>query len=249
MNKFKKSISALALAVAALTSNVAMAGHGKCSMDYGKINVTGEGEVRVMPDRATLNYRVMTIKATPDEARKEVEKTVTAFSKEVESLKLDKQAFVADSIVVTASYRYDEKAKKQELVGYEASRNVSIRIADFALIGKINDMAIKSGINQISGFEYSLSDKKKHEKEAAKLAIADARERAQLLADGFEVKLGKPCSLNFQDRHIGVYRAMSNRALAYAAPMAENDSAVVSTYAIEPIVVSSTVNASFNIDD
>ena len=71
----------------------------------------------------------------------------------------------------------------------------TIKVSDFALIGQLNDAAIKSGINQISGFEYTLSDKKKYEKEAAKLAIADVKDRASI-SRWFEVKLGNPCSLS-----------------------------------------------------
>ncbi len=243
MNKIKQGL--IAISLAALCSSAVFASDGKCSMDFGKISVTGQGEVRVMPDRASLNYRVVSNKPTPAEAREEVEKTVTAFAKAVEALKLDKNAFVADSIVVIAQYRYNEKDKKQELVGYEGSRNVTIKVSDFALIGQLNDAAIKSGINQISGFEYTLSDKKKYEKEAAKLAIADAKDRAQLLADGFEVKLGTPCSLSFQESNYGVYRAYSNRSMLLAAN-AEADP-VESTYSIEPIVVSSSVEAIYSI--
>lgn len=243
MNKLQKSL--MALSFAALTCSAAFASEGKCSMDFGKISVTGQGEVKVMPDRATLNYRVVTTLPTPAEARAQVEKTVTAFFKDIEALKLDKKAFVADSIVIMPNYRYNDKEKKQELVGYEASRNISIKVSNFALIGQLNDMALKAGVNNISGFEYTLSDKKKYEREAAKLAIADAKEQAQLLAEGFEVKLGQPCSLNFRERNYGVYRAYSNRSMLLSAtPEAE---AVQSTYSIEPIVVSSTVEATYNI--
>ena len=243
MGKIKQSL--IALSFAAMACSAAFASEGKCSMDFGKISVTGQGEVKVMPDRATLNYRVVTTKDTPAQARAQVENTVTAFFKDIESLKLDKKAFVADSIVIMPNYKYNEQEKKQELVGYEASRNISIKVSDFALIGQLNDMALKAGVNNISGFEYSLSDKKKYEREAAKLAIADAKEQAHLLAEGFEVKLGDPCSLNFRERNYGVYRAYSNRSMLLNA--AVESSEVQSTYSIEPIVVSSTVEATYNI--
>ena len=169
MTNFKKIVLALALAVPMLGVTQAQAAAlGGCEVGKAKVEVVGEGEVKVMPDRVRLNYSVSAIKPTADEARREVEKTVTAFSDAFKALKLDDKAFVADSINIFPRYEYNEKLKKQELQGYEARRNVDIKLTDFALIGKINDMAIAAGINQIAGYEYTVSDRKKYELEAAK---------------------------------------------------------------------------------
>lgn len=246
MKALSKSLVALSMSIAALTSTVAMAEGGKCSADFGKISVVGEGQVKAMPDRASLNYRVSAIKDTAEAARVEVEKTVTAFSKAVDTLKLPEKSFIADNINIMPRYEWNESQKKQELKGYEASRSVMVKLTDFALIGKVSDMALKAGINQIAGFEYTVSDKKKYEYEAAKLAMEDAKERANILAQGFGVKVGSPCSLNFQDRsYIVGYRAP--RMMAMSANAAVD--APESTYTIEPATISSKVEATFTIND
>lgn len=247
MKSLTKSLIALSMAAVLSSSAALAADSGKCSASFGKINVVGQGEVKVMPDRARLNYRVSSIKPTADEARQEVEKTVTSFSKDVATLKLGDKAFVADSITIMPRYQWNEQAKKQELQGYEAARNVEIKIVDFGLIGQLNDMALKAGINEISGFQYTVEDPKKYQMEAAKKAIEDAKNRAKLLAEGFKVKVGSPCSLNFQERGYAVpYRNAAPRIMAAAADAGNQ---VQSTYTIEPLVISSAVEASFQIKD
>ena len=248
MTNFKKIALALALAVPMLgATQVQAAPLGGCEVGKAKVDVIGEGEVKVMPDRVRLNYSVSAIKPTADEARREVEKTVTAFAEAFKSLKLEEEAFVADSINIFPRYEYNDKLKKQELQGYEARRNVDIKLTDFALIGKINDMAIAAGINQIAGYEYTVADRKKYELEAAKKAIEDAKVKANLLAEGFGAKVGTPCTLSFQNNGIAVFRNAAPRAMAFSA--AAPTSNEVSTYSIEPVVISSAVHVVLNLKD
>ncbi len=249
MKALTKSLLALSMTMTTLAGAQAYAADSSKCTTHGLISVVGQGEVKVNPDRAQLNYRVSAIKDTPEEARVEVEKTITAFSDEVATLKLGDNAFVADNLSIMPRYEYNSDAKKQELRGYEASRNVTINISDFALIGQLNDMAIKSGINEIAGFQYSVHDRRQHEMEAAKKAIEDAKMRAQLLADGFEVTLGQPCSLSFQGNGIAVYRnAVAPRAMLIGAAMDSAGNSVESTYSVEPMVISSSVSATFSIE-
>lgn len=241
--QLKKSLLALSVSCLALVSTMAMA-EDRCTT-YGQITVTGKGEVKAVPDRAQLHYRVSAIKESPEEARVEVEKTVKAFADSVATLNLGENAFVADNITITPRYEYNQELKKNELKGYEAAREVNLNIKDFVLIGKLTDMAIKAGINQIAGFQYSIEDRRKYELEAAKKAIADAKERAQLLANGFEVELGKPCQLNYNERgYVPYHYANARMTVMEAAPAA---GAVESTYKAEPMVISSSVSAVFGI--
>lgn len=251
MTNFKKTLLAVALCVpvmGALSASQAQAALGGCSVQTAKVEVVGQGEVKVMPDRVRLNYSVSSIKPTAEEARIEVEKTVTAFAQAIDELKLEDNAFVADSINIFPHYVYNDKEKKQELQGYEARRNVDIKLTDFALIGKINDLAIASGINQIAGYEYTVADQKKYELEAAKKAIEDAKVKANLLAEGFGVKVGTPCTLSFQNQGIAVFRNAAPRAMALAASDMSVNS-VPSTYSVEPVVISSSVRAVMNLQE
>lgn len=241
----KKSLVVSALLGMLLASTVAQAEQPtKCGGAQGKIFVTGQGEVKVMPDRVLLNYRVSSLKDAPDAARQEVEKTVTAFSDAVKDLKLGENSFIADDITIMPRYEY--KDNKQTLTGYEAMRNVQIKLSDFALISQINDKAIAAGINQIAGFVYQVAEPDKYKEEAAKKAIESVKSQAKMLAEGFEVDLDSPCSITY-NAHGGVtpiYRnamPMAMRADAAAAPSTN------ATYTPEPLVISASISAEYAI--
>lgn len=243
----KKSVIIPVLASVFLACGVAHADAKKCGEGMGRMSLTGQGEVKVMPDRVLLNYRVSALKPTPDEARTEVEKTVTAFSNAVKELKLDQHSFVADDITIVPRYEYKES--KQILLGYEAARNVQIKLKDFALISKVTDMAMASGINQIAGFVYQVSDPDKYKNEAAQKAIASVKEQANMLAKGFELNLESPCSITY-NAYGGVTPVYRNAMVMSAARAdAAASNGVEATYSPEPVEVRASVSVEYAFKD
>lgn len=229
------------------TAGVTQAEVLKCGDANGKITVSGQGEVKAMPDTVLLQYKVSSLKPKPDEARQDVEKTVTAFANAVKTLKLDDGAFVADDLSIMPRYEY--KDGKQNLLGYEAGRTVEVKLADFTLISKVTDLAMDSGINQIAGFVYKVSDPEKYKREAALKAINSIKEQAQMLADGFGVKLGSPCLVHYNSYSgaTAVYRNNMMLTAARAADSASNDTEA--TYSPEPLKIQATISAEYAIGE
>lgn len=240
----KKSLIIPIVAGVLLACGTAQAESKKCGEGLGRISVTGQGEVKALPDIVLLNYRVSALKPTPDEARKEVEKTVTAFSKSVQDLKLGDKAFVADDISIMPRYEY--KDSKQILLGYEAGRNVRITLSDFALISKVTDKAMASGINQIAGFVYQISNQEKYKQEAAKKAMVSVQEQAKMLADGFNVKLEFPCNISYSS-YGGVVPVYRNAMVMSAAKAADSAPQVEATYSPDEIEIKATISAEYAI--
>lgn len=160
------------------------------------INVTGVGIVVVKPDVVTLHYTVSANNSDPKLARADVEKSVTTF---VESLKNQKQAnnisFSAQDLILSPVYSYDDG--KSILNGYKAIRNVEVKLTDFSLIDEINHLAINSGLNEISGFNYAVSNQDQYQQQALSLALDDAKAKATLIADKLNLKLSKACKVEY----------------------------------------------------
>ncbi len=220
----------------------ALAKPATCALENGTISVTGLGEYKAAPDQALLNFEVNAQDSTASAARTKAEAAVSAFLKALDSLKLPQGAVTADNLTVTARYSYQDG--KNELIGFQGRRTVSVTLDDFSLIGAVTDLAFKNGINEAAGFTYQLKDPKAAQQQARQLAIADAKQKAQELADGFEVKLGRPCQLSYGSAPIAFPRPMLLAARA-AAPT-DNAAAV---YTVDDLTIKAEVSAVFALDN
>ena len=239
----KKSLQALSLSLAAgamLLSTQALA-DSKCSLKDGKITVQGTGTMKVMPDEAVLSFSVTEIKDNAAAARNSVEERVTGFITALKPLNLGQNQILADNLTVFPKYSYNEG--KSKLEGYSAYRVVKVTVDNLELIPKVTDLALESGINEVAGFEYQVKDLESVKKEAAKLAIKDAKEKAQLLADGFEVKIAHPCDLQF----VEAGSIMPYRNHLMMAKAASDNAAVEASYEVQPMTVTTQVNAVFSL--
>lgn len=237
----KKSLQVLSLSLAAgalLLSTQALADN-KCSLKDGRITVQGTGKVKVMPDEAVLSFSVTEVKENAAAARNGVEARVSEFLNALKPLNLAQDQILADNLTVFPKYSYNDG--KSKLEGYSAYRVVKVTVDNLELIPKVTDLALDSGINEVAGFEYQVKDLEAVKKEAAKLAIKDAKEKAQLLADGFEVKIAQPCDLQFVEA--GSVVPYRNRLML--AKAATDSAPADATYEVQPLTVTTQVNAVF----
>lgn len=228
------------LSAALLCSAPALASDKACSLNNGSISVVGIGQYKATPDEAVLNFQIQADEATAAAARDKAEATVSAFLQALDKLKLPQGAVVADNLTVSARYSYQDG--KSTLMGFQGIRSVRVTLDDFSLIGEVTDLAFKSGINEAVGFSYQLKDPQAAQREARALAIADAKQKAQELAQGFEVKLGQPCQLSY-----GSSPVISPRPMMLMARAASNSADSAAVYTTDDLTIRAEVNAVFAI--
>jgi len=78
---------------------------------------------------------------------------------------------------------------------YRASNTVSVTIRDLPKIGQILGAATGAGADEMLGLEFRIEDTSALETKARELAVADAKARAERLAQLAGVKLGRPTSI------------------------------------------------------
>jgi uncharacterized protein YggE len=105
-----------------------------------------------------------------------------------------KGAGIADRDIQTSSvnlnpeYKYVENQPPQ-LVGYSASNNVTVRFRDVRNSGKILDVLVGQGANQINGPNLTVDKPEAALDEARAKAIANARARADLYAKALGLRV------------------------------------------------------------
>ena len=80
--------------------------------------------------------------------------------------------------------------------GYRVSNMVRVTVHDVEKAGDVLDAVVQAGANQVYGVTFAVSDESTWQSEARAKAMADARSRAQALADLAKVELGEVLSVS-----------------------------------------------------
>ncbi|MDG4907035.1 SIMPL domain-containing protein [Mesorhizobium sp. WSM4898] len=167
-----------------------------------RIVVSGEGEATVAPDMAILTLNVMREAKT---ARAALDANNDAMAAVIAAMK---SAGIADRDLQTAGiqinprYNYTNKAdgsQEAELVAYQVTNTLSVRVRDVDKTGDILDKAVSLGVNQGGGIAFTNDDPKATITEARKKAVADALAKAKTLAAAAGVNLGKVIEITDQN--------------------------------------------------
>lgn len=187
------------------------------------ITISGEGKVSAVPDIARITVTVRESGKTAKEAQDKVVKKWAAASASMTSLK------IADTDIKTVSYttqpRYYYPANGRALIdGYDAVQTTEIKVRKTDDAGKVLEMVAAAGINEVSGPDFTIDDVTKLSEEAREKAIADAKKKAEKLADQLGVDLVRIVS--FSEGGNAVYMpydkemmAMSSRSMPASAPI------------------------------
>lgn len=235
-------ITMVSVGVAFMTQNV----YADTCTDKGFIEVIGTAKIDAMPDVAVLSFAGKSEDKSASVARDKAEKQISLLIKKSNSLGIKKEEISSGSINLYPKYHYD-KDKGQVFDGYIATRNIEFKIQDFSLIEKLTTSAVDSGITSINGFSYQIKDSTKLKEQADEKAIEDAKNKANRLAKGFDVKIKKACSLKFNDS--GAPTIYRHRAVTASMMSANKESEPkASEYMPENLTIESSVYASFEIE-
>jgi len=184
---------ALLLLAASAIAGVAQPhfGRGATSAAAGKtITVTGNGTVTSVPDRAEMGFSIETRAKTATAA---LGQNAAEAAKVIAALK---DAGVADADIQTSQVSLSPQTTQDgvTIIGYSASNSISVRSA-IASAGKLIDTAVAAGATSVSGPSLSLSDQAGLYRDALKKAVADAKLKAQALADSAGLTLGAAQSI------------------------------------------------------
>ena len=144
------------------------------------ISVSGDGFVEVAPDRAIISVGVVTRDKNSASVQAANAKAASSVINSIVDLGIERKNISTGNYSFNPIYRYNDG--KNFLEGYEATNSVTIIVDDLNLVGKIIDAALSHGANQVNSLNFGLRDKKIHENEAIRLAITDARRKAEVAA-------------------------------------------------------------------
>jgi len=209
-------LAGLAFAVLAATLGPAAA---QSAASPRQVSIQGEGQASAAPDEAVIGGGTQVQARTAKEA---MDGNSTAMRQVLEALK---QAGIAERDVATSALSLrpvieQGSGNRPRVTGYAAGHRITVRVRDLARLGDVLDRMVAGGANQIDGLDLTVSNWSAKVDEARVAAVADARRKAEALAQAAGARLGKVVTIT---EHGGatpppMVRSSAARTLSYSGP-------------------------------
>jgi uncharacterized protein YggE len=153
------------------------------------MSVSGRGEVYLIPDIAYINIGTRSQAVDVASALSDNNKQAQAISSVLSDMGIDPLDIQTTAFNVYPFQNYGMDGQPTELV-YIVENTVNVKVRELNRLGEILDAVVRSGANQINGISFDVEDRKQAEADARRLAIQDATEKAQELAELAGTELG-----------------------------------------------------------
>jgi uncharacterized protein YggE len=159
------------------------------------ITVVGEGKVKIKPDIAQINIGIEIVGDTVQEASSQAADTMDAVLTTVAAQGVDQKDIQTSGYNVWGERPYGPEGPTGDTL-YHVNNTVSVTIRDLDTVGTILDAAIEAGANSIYGVTFSVADPSKLMFEGREKAVADARSKAEEMAELNNVAVGQVISIS-----------------------------------------------------
>jgi uncharacterized protein YggE len=161
------------------------------------INVSGSGLASNTPDIADVQLGVETVTEDAAQAISESTTKMQAVIAAVKALGID------DKDIQTVNYSmWVEQVYNQETgiptgqVRYHVTNQINVRLHDLTQTGKLLENALAAGANNVGSITFGVNDPTELQKQARAVAVQNARAKAEELAAGLGVRVGKVRSVS-----------------------------------------------------
>jgi uncharacterized protein YggE len=171
----------LLFAALALIPTPVFAQQGDINALTPQIAVGARGEVKVVPDRATIQISVQTRAETAAAAATENARKQKAVIDALRALGIAANDISTSNYSVFPEQRY-EPNKEPVVVGYNVTNTVSVELKSISLVGPAIDAALAKGANMITSLQFYASNTEAARQEAIAIAVRKARSDAEAAA-------------------------------------------------------------------
>ena len=197
----------------------------KINQSDNVISVSGTGELYAKPDLAQTSFSVVTEAKTVAEALSENTDKMNAVIQAVKDQGVEEKDLKTTNFYITPRYEwidvtYFYPEGKRTLVGYEITQTLEVKIRDLAKTADVLEAGIGAGSNQVGNLQFTIEEEDDLKKQAREEAIAEAKEKAELLASQLGVKLVGVSSFS-ESSDGGIFYYGMGKAESGTAPSAD----------------------------
>lgn len=202
------------------------------------VTVQGEGVVYVDADRASFYVGVRKTGAdvmfVQNSVNENISKIIAAFTE----IGIEKKNIATNSINIYPVYDYTEAG--EQISGYTAYNSICVQTDKIDKVGEYIDAAFAAGANTLDGVNFEAADTTEASKQALKLAVKSAKDKAEVLAEAAGMELGNVESITEQSAY-----SYGNGMLRYAES-AVADTAYETQVLTSQLQVCASVSVTYN---
>lgn len=151
-----------------------------------QISVTGEGEIKVVPDQAVITATVETKGNVAKEVKKQNDQQIELVLKLIKKMNLAPTDYITQRVSLNPQYDYEKKKTT-----YNATQTIEILVRDLSKYDPLMEGLVDQGVNRIDNVVFQSSNLSKYQSEARKMAMKDAKSKAEDYVGVLGQKVGK----------------------------------------------------------
>ena len=172
--------------IAVMTAAMLLLGTSAALADT-KIEVTGTGETQISADTAVISLGVSARDKDVLQAQQKVNAVIAAIRQRLAEKGVPEESINTDYMNIYAIYDYN--GDLEMVSAYSASSTLAVKVTNMEDVGMLIDEAFAAGANTLNGISFSASDTEAAKAESLKAAIAEAKAKAEVIAEASGLKI------------------------------------------------------------
>lgn len=167
--------------------------------DEPYIAVSGTATLEVKPDQVLIQFQASALQPKGILAKEKVDQQVRSLFSSLKKAGFDGKELDSGDLYTRAEYDYHKE--KRTFIGIRATRDLSYLLTDLNKVNLFLDTVLSSEIESIGSLEYGLQSPEQWQLKVRQMAVEDSLEKASVLAQAYQAKLGKIYSVNYQNSY------------------------------------------------
>ena len=169
------------------------------------INVTGQAELRVVPDEVMFRLEVLRRDKNVITAKEQTDETVRQVLALARRHGVEEQNVQTSHISVEPEYeevdhdKNDNTPDRRVFVGYDVSKTVVVRLRDLTKFEPLLSDILGAGVTSVRQVEFRTTELRRHKDRARAMAIKAAQEKAVALTREVGQTIGKAVTITEDD--------------------------------------------------
>lgn len=187
-------VAAVATLFASGLAMTASAQSPQTANDGTLLSITADATASRAPDVATLSSGVVTQANDANGAMRANAEQMTRVMAAIKGLGIAERDVQTAGISLYPQYRYAEN-QPPAITGYQASNTVNVKIRDLSKLGRVLEVLVANGANQINGPSFEIDEPEAVYDEARRSALKKAQARADMYATALGLRVRRIVSI------------------------------------------------------